>query len=124
MWEPKYQVNEEVYVFMTWGSFQPEKGDKITFKNLLFLAKARVRGHNLEKKLYLLNIEEFLLDRVNMEDIIKRYKEGCYECMNNWIPIYSYVWVENGEEAYKVFSNPSLRWRTKKCLISKNQKKK
>jgi len=105
-WTPKYKIGEEVYVFTTWDSYGI--GQKIKLLDLMFLAKAKVLGYNKDKNLYLLELKEFLFDRMNMESIVEQWKE------DGKIPSYHKVWVEDGERAYNVFSNPSLRLKWEK----------
>lgn len=100
----KYAINDEVYVFMTYDAFTEET--KIIPKKLMFMALGKVieiPSKEVEEQ-YLIKLEHIYLDRTPSAIVEPLFNEGK-------VQPFHWLWVERGEEAFKIFDNPSMRWK-------------
>lgn len=95
MTERVYKEGDQAYLFMTWGSFY--KDSPITIKGMIFLAKVTIRKSDWE--CYFVHIDKVLFDLTH----ISSFSEG-------QVSRFAHIWVERGEEAYKIWSSPSNRF--------------
>lgn len=88
----EYKEGDKAFVFMTWGSFDKRK--KIKARDIIFLARVTIQRSDWE--CYYVRIDEPILP------------------INNLFPIgqvsrFAHLWVDRGEEAFKIWYNPSHR---------------
>ena len=95
----KFKIGDSVYAFM---NIDNKKEERFKRHNLLYLAKGKVLDIITEKKLYLINVEEILYDLTSL------FNNG-----KSLFPIgnqtFAKFWIEEGEKAFKIWDNPSMR---------------
>lgn len=103
MRKPKYAVNDEVYIFMTFDAFTEQT--KLNPKQIMFLARGKVLKLPKEDEQYLIKMEHIYLD------FTPYFNNGKTSLFKIGFPhSFHWLWIEKGEEAFKMFDNPSIRW--------------
>lgn len=94
----KYQIKNNVHIFLVAGSFS--KKSSLQAKDLVFLAEGIVHHfkEELDGNVYYIRINRIILNIVN-----NLFIEG-------QISRFASVWVERGEEAWKLWNTPSNRF--------------
>jgi hypothetical protein len=89
----EYKEGDKAYVFMTSGSFT--KRMKIKTKDIMFLAKVTVKS------------SDFYSYYVHIDEIILNVPSNLF--LKNQVSRFAHLWIDRGEEAFKIWYNPSHR---------------
>jgi hypothetical protein len=91
---PKYQIGDRVHVFLTWGAFSETAS--LQAKDIIFLAEGTVT--KVLERDYYIRIDKKILD----------VKQNLFPIGE--VSLFTFLWVERGEEAWNLWNNPSNRF--------------